>query len=56
MKIKKLSKLCRQFNTEIVAGCETQVDWCQATNEQQFRNVIGVGMETRSIVAHNVNE
>ncbi len=32
------------------------MDWQQAREEQQFRNIIGVGMDTRSIVAHNVNE
>jgi hypothetical protein len=51
-----LNKLCHQFNTNILAGCKTQVDWHQASNEQQFRNVIGVGVETRSIVSYNVNE
>jgi hypothetical protein len=55
-KINSLNKLCHQFNTDILAGCKTQVDWHQASEEQQFRNVIGVGMETRSIVAHNINE
>ncbi len=55
-KINSLNKLCRQFNTDILAGCKTQADWHQASEEQQFRNVIGVGMETRSIVAHNVDE
>ena len=56
VKINALNKLCRKFNTDILAGCETQVDWRQATDEQQFRNLIGVGMDTRSIVAHNINE
>ncbi len=56
MKINSLNKLCRQFNTDILAGCKTQADWQQAGEEQQFRNIIGVGMDTRSIVAHNVNE
>ena len=55
-KINSLNKLCHQFNTVILAGCKTQVDWHQASEEQHFRNVIGVGMETRSIVAHNINE
>jgi len=54
--INSLNKLSRQFNTDILAGCETQADWRQATDEQQFRNIIGVGMETRSIVAYNINE
>jgi hypothetical protein len=54
--INSLNKLCRQFNTDILAGYKTQADWQQAGEEQQFRNVIGVGMDTKSIVAHNVNE
>jgi hypothetical protein len=36
VKINALNKLCRKFKTDILAGCETQVDWHQATNEQQF--------------------
>jgi hypothetical protein len=55
-KISSLNKLCPQFNTNNLAGCKTQADWHQASNEQQFRNVIGMGMEARSIVAHSVNE
>ncbi len=55
-KINQLNKLCHQFNADILAGCKTQADWRQATKEEQFRNVIGVGMEIRSIVAHNVNK
>jgi hypothetical protein len=55
-KINSLNKLCGQFNTNILAGCKTQADWPQATEEQQFRNIIGIGMDTWSIVAHNINE
>jgi hypothetical protein len=55
-KINSLNKLCQQFNTNILAGCKTQADWRQASEEQQFRNVIGVGMESKSIVAYNINE
>jgi hypothetical protein len=46
----------QQFNTNILAGCKTQADWCQASEEQQFRNVIGIGMESRSVVAYNINK
>ncbi len=55
-KINSLNKLCWQFNTDILVGCNTQADWHQASEEQQFRNVIGVGMESRSVVAYNINE
>jgi hypothetical protein len=51
-----LNKLCHKFKTDILAGCKTQADWHQATNEQQFQNIIGVGMDTQSVVAHNNNE
>jgi hypothetical protein len=54
-KINSLNKLCHQFNTDILAGCKTQADWRQASKEQQFRNVIGKGMETKSIVTHSIN-
>jgi hypothetical protein len=56
IKINSLSKLCQQFNTNILAGCKTQADWRQATKEQQFRNIIGIGMETWSVVSHNINK
>jgi len=36
VKINTLNKLCRKFNTDILAGCEMQADWRQATDEQQF--------------------
>jgi hypothetical protein len=55
-KINQLNKLCHKLNTDSLAGCKTQADWRQATEEQQFRNVTGVGMDNRSIVIHNVNE
>jgi hypothetical protein len=55
-KINSLNKLCRQFNTNILAGCKPQADWCQASEEQQFGNVISIGMESRSIVVYNINK
>jgi hypothetical protein len=33
-KINSLNKLCHQFNTDILAGCKTQADWHQASEEQ----------------------
>jgi hypothetical protein len=55
-KINSLNKLCRQFNTNILEGCKTHADWHQASEEQQFRNVIGIGMESRSVVTYNINK
>jgi hypothetical protein len=56
VKINALNKLCHKFKTDILACCEVQADWCQATNEQQFQHIMGVGMDTWNIVAHNINE
>jgi hypothetical protein len=36
VKINALNKLFHKFKTAILAGCETQADWRQATKEQQF--------------------
>ncbi len=55
-KINALNKICREFKADVLAGCKTQADWQQATEEQQFKNILGVGMDTRSIVAHNINK
>jgi hypothetical protein len=55
-KINSLNKLCQQFNTNIVEGCKTQVEWSQSTTEQQFRNLIGVGMENWKVFAYIVNK
>ncbi len=55
-KINSLNKLCRKYNTDVLVGCKTQADWHQATDKQQFQDLIGVGMENRSMVAYNVNK
>ena len=55
-KINALNKICREFNANVLAGCKTQAAWQQATEEQQFKNILGVRMDTRSIVVHNINK
>jgi hypothetical protein len=55
-KINALNEICREFKADVLAGCKPQADWHQATEEQQFENILGVGMDTRSIVVHNINE
>ena len=55
-KINAINNLCRDFKVDILCGCETQVDWCQVPESRRFHNLIGAGMQTRSIVAHNINE
>ncbi len=35
---------------------DTQVDWRMVPNSCCFNKLSGVGTETRSVVAHNINE
>ncbi len=55
-KITALNNICREYNVDILCGCETQVDWRQVPQSRRFPNLFGVGTETRSVVAHNINE
>jgi hypothetical protein len=55
-KIMAINNLCWDFKVDLLCGCKTQTDWQQVPQAQQFHNLFGVGMETRSIVAHNLNE
>ena len=55
-KINELNNLCREYTVDILCGCETQIDWRQVPQARKFQNLFGVGTETRSVVAHNVNE
>jgi hypothetical protein len=41
---------------DILCGCETQVDCRQVPELHKFHNLIGAGMQTRSIVVHNINK
>ncbi len=51
-----MNNLCRDFKVDMLCGCETQVDWRMVPNSCHFNKLFGVGTETRSIVAHNINE
>ena len=55
-KITALNNMCREYNVDILCGCETQIDWRQVPQSRRFSNLFGVGTDTRSVVAHNINE
>jgi hypothetical protein len=55
-KITSINILCHYFKVDMLCGCKTQVDWRMVPNSCRFNNLFGVGMETRSVVAHNINE
>jgi hypothetical protein len=55
-KIKTINNLCRDFKVDILCRCKTQVDWRQVPESCRFHNLIGAGTQTRSIMAHNINE
>ena len=55
-KITAVNNMCREYNVDILCGCETQIDWRQVPQSRKFHNLFGVGTETRSVVANNINE
>ena len=48
--------MCHEYKVDILCGCETQIDWRQVPQSKKFQNLFGVGTETQSVVAHNINE
>jgi hypothetical protein len=54
--ITAINNLCRDFKVDPLCGCKTQIDWRQVPQAQRFHNLFRVGTETRSVVAHNINE
>jgi hypothetical protein len=55
-KVTPINNLCQDFKVDLLCGCKMQVDWQQVPQARRFHNLFGVGMDTRSIVAHNINE
>jgi exonuclease III len=56
VKITALNNMCPKYKVDILCGCETQIDWRQVPQSRKFHNLFGAGTETRSVVAHNINE
>ena len=55
-KINAINNLLRDFKADMLCGCKTQVDWRMVPQDRRFHNLFGRGAETRSIIAHNINE
>jgi hypothetical protein len=55
-KVNAINNLCRDFKVDILCGCKTQVDWQMVPQACCFHNLFGVGLETRSVVAHNISK
>ena len=52
-KVNTLNNLIHDFNVDIIAGSETQVDWRHVSEEKQLGNLFGKGQEVRSVVSYN---
>jgi hypothetical protein len=55
-KVNAINNLGRHFKVGVLCRCKTQVNWSMVPQAQQFHNLFRVGTETRSVVAHNINE
>ena len=55
-KIRRLKRLHKEYDIDLLAGCETQCDWRFADDHQKFANLFGQGQERRSVVGYNTTE
>jgi hypothetical protein len=55
-KITPINNLCCDFKVDILCWCKTQTDWRMVPSSGQFNKLFGMGTETRSVVANNINE
>ena len=55
-KVKTVDQLCRDYDADFLAGTEPQADWRCAPEEHQFKNLIGKGRRTHSVVGYNSTE
>jgi len=55
-KAKTIDRLCRDYDADFLAGTEPQADWRFAPEERQFKNLLGKGRQTQSVVGYNSTE
>ena len=55
-KIKRLRKLAKKYDVDVICGVETQTDWRFAKPGEVFDNLLFRGEERRSVVGNNTAE
>ena len=55
-KMERLNHLVQDLQVDLIAGCETQCDWCRVPQQRQFLQLLCPGTSTVGVAAHNVNE
>ena len=43
LKIRQLDHISREYNMDVMSGCETQADWRLLTESDTFENLFGKG-------------
>ena len=46
-KMRSLNEHRKRYKADIIAGCETQSNWYQVPDGQQFEEIVGLGEHTR---------
>jgi hypothetical protein len=56
-KIWQINKLMKEYNVDIMAGCETRVDWrFTKSTTNGFDSLFSQGQQRQGICVHNINE
>ena len=52
-KIRRINDMVRQYEVDCLAGCEAQVDWRFAKEDERFEHLFGRTTRTRHVTANN---
>jgi hypothetical protein len=56
-KIQQINKLMGDYGVDLLAGCETCIDWRYITDkDDKSHNLFGCGQGTQGAVGHNIND
>ena len=52
-KVDRLNYLVKNLNIDVLAGCESQIDWSMVDRDNQLLSLIAPCMTTKGIASHN---
>ena len=54
-RIKQVDALCKRFDVDAMAGCELMCNWCNAEEDEQFKQFFGLVERRKGSAAHNTS-
>ena len=55
-KLRSLDEHRKRYKADLIAGRESQTNWYQLPDGQQFEDIVGLGEHTRCKAAHNIHD